>query len=175
MRDEIRTWIDDLAHVNQGLQEEVSQRQRAEYQLQHAHDELELKISERTKELAEAKERAELASKTKSDFLAKMSHELRTPLNGILGYADLMLHHSVQDNQRKQLSIIAQSGEHLLSLINDILDVAKTESALIELLLQPLELLISQYVVQVSSSPSSTARAQTRVYTRLQATHNRFS
>jgi PAS domain S-box-containing protein len=80
-------------------------------------------------ELVIAKERAEEASRAKSSFLANMSHEIRTPLNAILGYAQLLLrdpNHTA--NQLRGLTIINRSGEHLLALINDILDMAKIEA-----------------------------------------------
>jgi signal transduction histidine kinase/ActR/RegA family two-component response regulator len=77
----------------------------------------------------EAQERAEAASKSKSVFLANMSHELRTPLNAILGFSGLMRNEpGLSDQQRGTLDIINRSGEHLLSLINDVLDMAKIEA-----------------------------------------------
>jgi len=89
----------------------------------------------RTTELKRAKEVAELArvaaesaNREKSNFLARMSHELRTPLNGILGYAQILgQDKSLRDSQRTGVNVIHRSGEHLLSLINDILDIAKIE------------------------------------------------
>ncbi len=93
---------------------------------------LEKKVVERTLELANAKERAEVANRTKSTFLANMSHELRTPLNGILGYAQI-LQNDLSSKQQHGLNVIKQSGNHLLNLINDVLDLAKVESGKIEL------------------------------------------
>jgi PAS domain S-box-containing protein len=82
--------------------------------------------------LQQAKDAAEAASQTKSAFLASMSHELRTPLNGILGYAQI-LRQNAAPQQQKGLNIIEQSGNHLLGLINDILDLAKVEAGKTEL------------------------------------------
>ncbi|MDM8565560.1 two-component regulator propeller domain-containing protein [Candidatus Halobeggiatoa sp. HSG11] len=94
-------------------------------------------ITEKVKiqtELKQAKEKAEIANQIKSTFLASMSHELRTPLNGILGFAQILQYDSsITSKQQHGLNVIEQSGNHLLSLINDILDLAKIESGKIEL------------------------------------------
>jgi signal transduction histidine kinase/DNA-binding response OmpR family regulator len=98
-------------------------------QLQEWIELLELRVRERTTELTEAKERAELANRSKSDFLANMSHEVRTPLNAILGFCQLMQRdNSLSQEHQESLTIIIRSGEHLLSLINDVLDLSKIEA-----------------------------------------------
>ncbi len=88
-----------------------------------------------------AKEAAESASRAKSSFLANMSHELRTPLNAVLGYAQVLGRDAgLSPRQDRALSVIEQSGEHLLSLINEILDLAKIEAGTIEIHPAPFDL-----------------------------------
>ncbi|MDN5849960.1 MAG: ATP-binding protein [Nitrococcus sp.] len=88
-----------------------------------------------------AKEAAEAANRAKSEFLANMSHELRTPLNGILGYAQLLSRDpTLAETHRNHVQVMQRSGEHLLVLINDILDLARVESRKLELVVADFEL-----------------------------------
>ena len=90
---------------------------------------LEQRVEERTHALKLAKEAAESASRSKATFLANMSHELRTPLNAILGFAQLMLYdQDLNEQNQSDLQIICNSGHHLLTMINDILEMSKLEA-----------------------------------------------
>jgi signal transduction histidine kinase len=100
-------------------------------------------VIERTRELEVAKERAESADRIKSAFLATMSHELRTPLNSILGFTGILLLGLVgqlNQEQEKQLTMIQESAQHLLELINDVLDISKIEAGQIELAREPFDI-----------------------------------
>jgi PAS domain S-box-containing protein len=114
----------------------ITERKKAEDGLVKYKDHLEELVKERTVELDHAKGVAEQASKTKSEFLANMSHEIRTPLSSIIGFSELLFDEvtgPLNDDQKKYLGYVASSGQHLLSLINDILDLSKVEAGKMEL------------------------------------------
>ena len=109
-------------------------RLRAAHEMQLAEERRKLRLT--NIELIESKERAEAASRAKTTFLANMSHELRTPLNAIIGFSELLMggyHGSLRPKQREYLEAVHQSGGHLLSVIGDVLDLAKIEAGQFEL------------------------------------------
>ncbi len=113
---------------------DITERKRAEEELLSYKNHLEETVQRRTEELRLARDAAETANKAKSAFLANMSHELRTPLNAILGLSQLMRQDSsMSKSQLDSLEIINRSGEHLLKLINDVLEIAKIEAGKLQL------------------------------------------
>ena len=116
------------------------------------------KVLSLSKDLEAARDEAKEASEAKSKFLANMSHELRTPLNGIIGYADLLLEECEDEGNEmmaEDLTKITQSGSHLLSIINDILDMSKIEAGKMELFVS--EFNISDLVEQIKNISQSLA------------------
>ncbi|MBL8289000.1 MAG: response regulator [Rubrivivax sp.] len=123
-----------LAAVRQHLL--LGERDRlivAERLLRQREAELEARVEERTRELARARDAAEVASRAKSAFLANMSHEIRTPMNSVLGLAHLALQGAREPALRQHLERIQASGRHLMGLIDDILDMSKIEAGKLEL------------------------------------------
>jgi len=120
----------------QELNAEITERKRAEEALEKERALLAHRVAERTADLRAANEELAQAARLKDEFLASMSHELRTPLSAVLGLSEVIrgeIYGPVNDKQRKALSDIEESGRHLLSLINDILDLSKIEAGKLEL------------------------------------------
>jgi signal transduction histidine kinase/CheY-like chemotaxis protein len=114
---------------------------------------LEELVISRTRELADARDRAVSASQVKSTFLANMSHELRTPMNAILGYSEMLMEEAKdvgQDDFIPDLKKINQAGDHLLSLINDVLDLSKIESGKMEAFAEDID--VGALIDQVSGT-----------------------
>ncbi|MEM7534129.1 MAG: tetratricopeptide repeat protein [Chloroflexota bacterium] len=127
-----------LQTKNQELEAEINERKRIESELVQAKEEAEV-----------AKEQAEVANQAKSDFLSNMSHELRTPLNGILGYAQILQREqNISHTHRQGLNVIHRSGNHLLQLINDILDLSKIEARKMDL--YPLEIHLETFLNDIA-------------------------
>ncbi|HEX6734967.1 MAG TPA: response regulator [Azonexus sp.] len=115
------------------VKEDVTERLRIERELANHRQHLEQLVASRTAELAHAKAAAEAANQAKSAFLANMSHEIRTPMNAIIGLNYLLLKSPVDAAQRDKLQKVTNASEHLLQVINDILDLSKIESGKLEL------------------------------------------
>ncbi len=130
--------IDEIEELRQELEKLKDEKANLEFLLEMSNEHSDIVEAElqKAKEQAEhAQYEAELANRAKSTFLANMSHELRTPLNGILGYAQILQRDpTLTGKQEEGITIIQQSGEHLLTLINDILDLSKIEAGKLELI-----------------------------------------
>ncbi len=119
------------AQLFEQAQQEINERIRAEAALAEERALLAQRVKERTVELSSANAELARAARLKDEFLAAMSHELRTPLNAVLGLSEALqeeVYGDINERQRKSLHTIEESGRHLLSLINDILDVSKIEA-----------------------------------------------
>ncbi len=146
-------WVDGRIARMQ-IATDVSARKKAEDRLKRINDELEDMVANRTAdlsralvELENARQASESANISKSQFLANMSHEIRTPMNGVLGIIDLVLHTELSDKQRADLAKAKNSGELLLTLINDILDLSRIEAG--ELILEDIPLNFPEIVEEV--------------------------
>jgi len=137
---ELRRFQDELMAKNDDLQKEIAERKRAEQALLRSRDTLQDLVIE----LSEARDMAMEANRAKSAFLATMSHELRTPLNAIIGYAEMLQEETLDlrnDAVTGDLRHIRSAGQHLLQLINDVLDLSKIEADKFELSYETVALL----------------------------------
>ncbi len=146
-KEQLEASKEKLEAVNKRLRLEITEREWADQALKKAHNSLEKRVDERTRELREAnkkllaaKNAADAAAQAKSDFLANMSHEIRTPLNGVITAADLALNTEIHEDINTYLKIIHSSGCSLLGVINDILDFSKIEAGRLDLEIYPFRL-----------------------------------
>lgn len=131
------------------LQRDITDSLRILKELQEHREHLESMVETRTRESQEARQEAEQANRAKSAFLANMSHEIRTPMNAILGFAHMLRRDNPTPAQAEKLARIAGAGEHLLSVINDILDISKIEAGKVEL--EYIDFDLDDMIRQVSS------------------------
>lgn len=133
----LSTAVAEAKRLNEHLRQEIIERQRVEDALEQAKE-----AALNAQRVAEvAQQSAESANRAKSDFLAHMTHELRTPLNGILGYAQILKRdQNLPETHREAIEIMEQSGQHLLRMISDILNLSKIEAGKLELLLREFSL-----------------------------------
>ena len=139
-----------------GTVHDITDRKHAEEELKLHRDHLEELVIQRTSELEKEKEHAQSADRLKSAFLATMSHELRTPLNSIIGFTGILMQElpgPLNVEQKKQLGMAQNSARHLLSLINDVLDISKIEAGQLKMNLQQFSLREVIYKVVESNKP----------------------
>jgi PAS domain S-box-containing protein len=137
---------------------DITARKLAEVELDQHGRHLEKLVEERTSALSIAKEAAEAANIAKSAFLANMSHEIRTPMNGIIGMADILRREGVTSKQAQRLDTIDASAQHLLSVINDVLDISKIEAG--KFTLEEAPVVVSSLLANVSSILSERVKAK---------------
>ncbi len=144
------SWTNRIVHDAQGgiaeilsIGSDITERLRAEETIRELNLNLERRVEERTQALNAALVRAEAADRIKSAFLATMSHELRTPLNSIIGFTGIILQGlagPLNQEQTTQLGMVKNSARHLLTLINDVLDISKIEAGQLEVKAEPFDL-----------------------------------
>ncbi len=169
-KDELAQTATSFNNMSVKLKQLDEERAKKEIEIQQLNQALEKRVKERTHqlltvnaqleqhayELVKSRDKAESASRAKSLFLANMSHEIRTPMNGIIGMASMLKRGEVTQKQTEQLSIITNAAEHLLGIINDILDISKIEAG--KLVVEEAKIDINILLNNVSSILSGRAK-----------------
>jgi signal transduction histidine kinase/CheY-like chemotaxis protein len=167
----------ELSILIEAFNEMLGQIQNREEALKGAYDDLERRVEERTEELVlakkeveensesivRAKEELERASKFKDQFLSTMSHELRTPLNAVMGFSEMLIaerYGPLNERQQRYVNHIHSGGEHLLRLINDILDISKIEAGRLQLAIETVQVATSFSEVADSLQPLAAKKSQ---------------
>ncbi len=146
---QLENFVTELKNLNDDFQKQNDQIRKQNETLVDLHQ----KLKEKAGELEEQKQRAEEATKLKSQFLASMSHELRTPMNSILGLTELVLDQGgVTGKDFERVSVVLKSGRRLMSLINDILDLSKIEAGKMEL--REEDVLLDEIIMEAETSVS---------------------
>jgi len=145
----------ELEQKNTDLEEEMAKQLQLKQHIELLNADLERRVASRTKDLLSANQKLLEMDQIKSMFIASMSHELRTPLNSIIGFTGIMLQGmsgEITDEQAKQLGIVKKSASHLLTLINDVIDVSKIESGVVSITNHNFDLIeLIKDVVQILS------------------------
>lgn len=141
------TRVDGKKQVAVGIIQDITERKRAQEELRQHREQLEMLVASRTAELATAKAQADAANRSKSAFLANMSHEIRTPMNAILGLTHFLRLDQPTPLQSERLNKIDAAGKHLLSIINDILDLSKIDAG--QLVLENIDFTLTSIFDQV--------------------------
>jgi PAS domain S-box-containing protein len=133
--------LDESNSILSGFSLDITERKLAEEELEKYREHLEVMVEERTAELQKARNAADAANQAKSMFLANMSHEIRTPMNAVLGSAQLLKYdNSLSPAARDKVTTIMRSGDHLLDIINDILEMSRIEAGKVEVRVESMDL-----------------------------------